>query len=78
MDISIRKYFICTRLTSGTTWHSAAMMNTIATSVKESELRKHTIDLIKTIEAETGVSPGWIQHGGLSVTKNEKTMDEFR
>ena len=54
------------------------MMNTLRNSVKESELMGQTRHIITTIEEETDVSPGWIKHGGLTITKNEKMMDEFR
>lgn len=54
------------------------MMNTLRGDIPESELMGHTRKLITTIEEETGVSPGWLKHGGLTITKNEKMMDEFR
>ena len=66
------------RLTCGTTWHSAAMMNTLRSSVNESKLMYHTKNVVATIEDETGISPGWIKHGGLTVTKNDKYLDELR
>ena len=66
------------RLTCGTTWHSAAMINTLRSSVNESTLMRHTRNVITTIEDETGVSPGWIKHGGLTITKNIKFLDELK
>ena len=74
----IDEFEIIFRLTCGTTWHSAAMMNTLRSSVNESKLMSHTRNLITTIEDETGVSPGWIKHGGLTITKNEKFLNELR
>ena len=78
MELIFQTFIMIIRLTCGTTWHSAAMMNTLRSTVKESELMNHTRKLITTIEDETGVSPGWIKHGGLTITKTEKAMDEFR
>ena len=46
--------------------------------MNESKLMRHTRNVITTIEDETGVSPGWIKHGGLTITKNIKFMDELR
>ena len=66
------------RLTCGTTWHSAAMINTLRSSVNESKLMRHTRNVITRIEDETGVSPGWIKHGGLTITKNIKFLHELR
>ena len=30
------------------------------------------------LEEETGVSPGWLRHGGLSITANEARLNEFK
>ena len=70
---------ICFRLTCGTTWHSAAMMNSLRGNVTEGKLVDHTKHLVTSgeLEAETGVSPGWLKHGGLSITKDEDRFNEF-
>ncbi len=48
------------RLTSGTTWHSAAMMNSTRGNVHEGELVDYTKQIVKSgkLEEETGVSAG--------------------
>ena len=71
---------ILCRLTCGTTWHSAAMMNSLRGNVNEGKLVDYTKHLVSSgeLEDETGVSPGWIKHGGLSVTKNEDNLKELK
>ena len=71
---------ITNRLTCGTTWHSAAMMNSISGSTLWNGLVKYTRHLVSSgiLEEETGVSPGWIQHGGLSITANDDRLKEFK
>ena len=68
------------RLTSGTTWHSAAMLNLLRGNVVEGELVGYTGSLVTSgaLEGETGVSPGWIQNGSLSVTSDPERMKEWR
>ena len=69
-----------TRLTCGTTWHSAAMMNSIRGNPHEAQLVDYTRSIMTSgiLEAETGVSTGWKQHGGLSITKNPDRLKEFK
>ena len=62
------------KLTSGTTWHSAAMLNTLRSGVTEAELMMYTKRLASEfLEAETGQSTGYKRHGGLTVTGNPET-----
>jgi len=67
------------KLTSGTTWHSAAMLNTLRGNIIEAQLVNHTKYLAsEVLEESTGVSTGYKRHGGLTVTANPDMMEEFR
>ena len=67
------------KLTSGTTWHSAAMLNTLRSGVTEAELMMYTKRLASEfLEAETGQSTGYKRHGGLTVTGNPEMMIHFQ
>ena len=67
------------KLTSGTTWHSAAMLNTLRSGVTEAELVMYTKRLVsEVLEAETGQSTGFKQHGGLTVTGCPERMIQFQ
>ena len=66
------------KLTSGTTWHSAAMINSLRGDVVDGLLAGHTKTLVSSVlEEETGVSPGFKRHGGLTVTSNPEMMTFF-
>ena len=67
------------KLTSGTTWHSAAMLNTLRSSITEAELTLYTKRLAsEVLEAETGQSTGYKRHGGLTVTGSRERMIQFQ
>ena len=55
------------------------MMNSIRGNPHEAQLVDYTRALVSsgTLEDETGVSTGWKQHGGLSITKDPERLKEF-
>ncbi len=55
------------RLTSGTTWHSAAQVRALRHSHNLTRMIQYSVDLYSQLEAETGQSVGWIQKGSLSI-----------
>ena len=67
------------KLTSGTTWHSAAMLNTLRGTVTEAAMMNYCKNLVRDIlEEETGISPGYIRHGGLTLTTQKDRVEEFK
>ena len=59
------------RLTSGTTWHSAAQVRALRSSKNMTELIRYSIDLYARLEEETGQATGWINKGSLSIATSE-------
>ncbi|SLN25789.1 4-methylaminobutanoate oxidase (formaldehyde-forming) [Roseovarius albus] len=55
------------KLTSGTTWHSAAQVRALRHSHNLTKMIQYSVDLYSQLEAETGQSVGWIQKGSLSI-----------
>ena len=55
------------RLTSGTTWHSAAQVRALRHSRNLTRMIQYSVDLYSQLERETGQSVGWIQKGSLSI-----------
>ncbi|MDE2911805.1 MAG: FAD-dependent oxidoreductase [Paracoccaceae bacterium] len=55
------------RLTSGTTWHSAAQVRMLRHSRNLTRMIRYSVDLYKRLETETGQSVGWIRNGSLSI-----------
>ncbi len=58
------------KLTSGTTWHSAAQVRALRHSRNLTRMIQYSVDLYSQLEQETGQSVGWIQKGSLSIATN--------
>lgn len=55
------------KLTSGTTWHSAAQVRALRHSQNLTRMIQYSVDLYSQLERETGQNVGWIQKGSLSI-----------
>lgn len=66
------------KLTSGTTWHSAAQVRCLRSSRNLTELIRYSISLYSQLEEETGQATGWINKGSLSITTSEDRMIHTR
>jgi len=62
------------KLTSGTTWHSAAQVRALRSSRNLTNLIKYSIDLYSALEAETGQATGWINKGSLSIATSQDRL----
>ena len=66
------------RLTSGTTWHSAAQVRALRHSRNLTRMIRYSVDLYSRLERETGQSVGWIQEGSLSLATNPDRLTHIR
>ena len=67
------------KLTSGTTWHAAGLMVTFgSTSETSTEMRKYTRDLYTRLEAETGLTSGFLPVGFIEVAGDRDRLEEYR
>ena len=55
------------KLTSGTTWHSAAQVRALRSSVGLTQLARYSATLYSRLGEETGQQTGWRQCGSLSI-----------
>lgn len=62
------------KLTSGTTWHSAAQVRALRHSQNLTRMIQYSVNLYSQIEQETGQSVGWIQKGSLSIATNQDRL----
>ena len=62
------------KLTSGTTWHSAAQVRALRSSQNLTRMIQYSVDLYSQLEQETGQSVGWIQKGSLSIATNDDRL----
>ncbi|RPH96796.1 MAG: FAD-dependent oxidoreductase [Lysobacterales bacterium] len=67
------------QLTSGTTWHAAGLMTTYgATSETSLGIRRHSRELYGRLEAETGLSTGFMEVGFIEVAAGADRLEEYR
>ena len=66
------------KLTSGTTWHSAAQVRQLRSSSSLTRLMKYSAELYQSLEAQTGQSTGWIGCGSLSIAANPDRLTHIR
>lgn len=62
----------------GTTWHAAGMVGQLRTSNSLTKINKYSVELYRTLEAETGIPTGWRQVGSLIVGTSEERMTQLR
>ncbi len=66
------------KLTSGTTWHSAAQVRALRSSRNLTDLIRYSIGLYASLEAETGQATGWINKGSLSIATTPDRLTHIR
>ncbi len=66
------------KLTSGTTWHSAAQVRALRHSRNLTRMIQYSVDLYSQLEQETGQNVGWIQKGSLSIATNEDRLTHVK
>jgi len=66
------------KLTSGTTWHSAAQVRALRHSRNLTRMIQYSVDLYSQLEKETGQSVGWIQKGSLSIATNPDRLTHIK
>ncbi len=62
------------KLTSGTTWHSAAQVRALRSSRNLTDLIRYSVSLYSSLEQETGQPTGWINKGSLSIATNQSRL----
>ena len=67
-----------TELTAGSTWHAAGLLPLFNMSYTVGQLHKYSVDLYKTLEAETGQDVGFHVTGNLRLATNMERMDEYQ
>lgn len=62
------------KLTSGTTWHSAAGVRQQRSTRNLTEIIRCSVELYKGLEAETGQATGWLQPGSLGIATTQERL----
>ncbi len=66
------------KLTSGSTFHAAGLVGQLRTSANITQLLGYSVDLYRTLEAETGLATGWKMNGGLRLACNKERWNEVK
>jgi sarcosine dehydrogenase len=66
------------RITSGTTWHAAGLVGQLRSSASITKVLKYSVELYKTLQAETGLETGWKMTGCLRLATNQDRWIEFK
>ena len=66
------------KIGSGTTWHSAAMVRQLRSSNSLTQLARYSAELYRSLEQETGQSTGWMSCGSLSIATNQDRLTHIR
>ena len=80
-DMGCREVVLLERdqLTSGTTWHAAGLMTTYGSGSETIlSVRKHSMNLYRRLEAETGQQTGFNPCGFIEVAADEDRLEEYR
>lgn len=67
-----------TELTAGSTWHAAGLLPLFNMSYSVGQLHQYSVELYKTLEAETGQAVSFHQNGNLRLARSRDRMDEYR
>lgn len=66
------------RLSSGTTWHAAGLVGQLRASESGTRLVQYSCALYAELEAETGLTAGYRQCGGVTVARTDDRMTQLR
>lgn len=66
------------KLTSGSTWHAAGLVGQLRSSASITRVLKYSVELYKTLAAETGLETGWRMTGCLRLATTPDRWTEFR
>ena len=66
------------QLTSGSTFHAAGLVGQLRTSANITQLLGSSIELYRSLEAETGLATGWKMNGGLRLACNAERWTEVK
>jgi glycine cleavage system aminomethyltransferase T/glycine/D-amino acid oxidase-like deaminating enzyme len=66
------------RLSCGTTWHAAGLVGQLRASEGGTRLVQYSTRLYRELEAETGLSTGYRQCGGLTLARTQDRLTQLR
>ncbi len=65
------------QLSAGSTWHAAGAVGQLRANANITQLLKESVEVYGRLEAETGLSTGWVQNGSLRLATTKDRVAEF-
>ncbi len=65
-------------LAAGATWHAAGMVGQLRTTNSLTKINKASVELYRTLAAETGHEAGWLEVGSLILAATPERMTQLR
>jgi 4-methylaminobutanoate oxidase (formaldehyde-forming) len=66
------------KLTSGSTWHAAGLVGQLRSLASITQVLKRSVELYRTLEAETGLATGWKMTGCLRLAATDDRWTEYK
>jgi 4-methylaminobutanoate oxidase (formaldehyde-forming) len=66
------------KLTSGSTWHAAGLVGQLRSSASITQVLKRSVELYRTLVAETGLATGWKMTGCLRLAATDDRWTEYK
>ncbi|XP_023012335.2 sarcosine dehydrogenase [Leptinotarsa decemlineata] len=66
------------KITSGTTWHSGAIVWSLRGNDVDTVMLQKTRTLLANLEEETGINSGWINNGGIFIARTPERLEEYK
>ncbi len=65
-------------LSSGTTWHSAALLSQLRGTHAQTSMAKYSAEIYRQLQVDTGIDTGLRQNGHFNIACNEDRLNELR
>ncbi|KAF7275410.1 hypothetical protein GWI33_011779 [Rhynchophorus ferrugineus] len=62
------------KITSGTTWHTGGLVWSLRPNDTDIQILDRTKQILKNLEKETGVEPGFINNGGIFIARTPVSL----
>ncbi|CAH1128501.1 unnamed protein product [Ceutorhynchus assimilis] len=66
------------KVTNGTTWHTGGLVWSLRPNDTDIEILSKTKEVLKNLEQETGVDPGFTNNGGIFIARNPERLEEYK
>ncbi|XP_050296720.1 sarcosine dehydrogenase, mitochondrial [Anthonomus grandis grandis] len=66
------------KITAGTTWHTGGLVWSLRPNDTDIQILHRTKEILKSLESETGVDPGFHNNGGIFIARTPERQEEYK